>query len=426
MKRRILLADCDSGLISIRSLRLRIDGYEVMEARDGAAARSALEAFRPDVLLLDPAIPGGEALMPWIREHHLFDTMKIVLNTARDCDTDEVSFCRDLGADAYIAKPAEHDRLLRTLDKVLRDEMVVTFWGTRGGMARPGVDTLKFGGNTPCVSVELSKDRYFVFDAGSGIADFGRALVKQARHYRFNLFLSSPRWEHVHGLPYFEPLRREGNDMVIHGPAGESSSLRAALAAHAAHVCRPVRFDDYASRPHFHEMGEGEYRVDGLRVTTLMLQHPAEALGYRLEADSGQVFAYLADNEIIPGDQRAHERLRAFVAGADLLVHNASWFDHEYLKNRGRGGSPLSEVAQLAADAGVRSLHLFRHEPEHDDEALSAMEEFARGYLEERGLPSVCQVAREGTTLHLEAVESARSVRLIQRARPSALHTLPH
>jgi phosphoribosyl 1,2-cyclic phosphodiesterase len=416
MRKRILLADGDCGLLSIRSLRLRIEGYEVMGVGDYAEAVLAMDSFAPHVLLLDPAIRGGEDLLRAIRSQRRYDAVKVVINSAMDFEA-EHSFCRDLGADAFLAKPLEHDALIRTLRKLLRGEIAVTFWGTRGNLARPGIDTLKFGGNTPCVSVELSKDRFFVFDAGTGIADLGRSLAQAPRRYRFNLFLSHPRWEHVQGLPFFQPLFREGNDMVIHGPGQERTSLRGALEAHAGYVCRPVVVEEYASRPRFRELGEGEYRIDGLRLDTIALHHPGRPLGYRLRGESGQVVAYIAENEIVPRNAKARQRLVSFVAGADILIHGASYFDHEYRFRSGRGGSPLSEVVQLAADAGVKRLYLFHHDPEHDDEAISGMEELARSYFEDRGLDVHCAAAAEGMTVKLEVPEAAGSMQLVERTR---------
>lgn len=420
MKKRILLADGDCGLLSIRSLRLRIEGYEVTEVDDCAAAMRAMDQFQPHVLLLDPAMNGGVALLKWVRGNRRHDEVKIVINSARSFDA-EHSFCGDLGADAYLAKPLEHDQLIRVTRRLLRDEIAVTFWGTRGSMARPGIETLKFGGNTPCVSVELSKDRFFIFDAGTGIADLGRLLAQVLRRYRFNLFLTHARWEHVQGLPFFQPLRREGNDMVIHGPGQEGSTLREALEAHAGHVCRPVVVDEYASHLRFRELAEGEYRIDGLSLSAIALNHPGRALGYRLQGESGQVVAYLAENEIAPGDRKSRRRLVSFVAGADVLIHGASLFDHEYRLRSGRGASPLSEVVKLAAEARVKSLYLFHHDPEHNDEAVTCMQELARGYFADLGADVHCAAAAEGATVKLDAPERAGSVQLVDRPRPALL-----
>ena len=54
----------------------------------------------------------------------------------------------------------------------------VTFWGVRGTYVVPGETTLKYGGNTPCIGVEVG-NRLTVLDAGSGIANLGSRLLQQ-------------------------------------------------------------------------------------------------------------------------------------------------------------------------------------------------------------------------------------------------------
>jgi phosphoribosyl 1,2-cyclic phosphodiesterase len=58
-------------------------------------------------------------------------------------------------------------------------EGVLTFWGVRGSIPAPGIDTMIFGGNTSCVSVEY-EDYIFIFDAGSGIRKLGQHLSRFA------------------------------------------------------------------------------------------------------------------------------------------------------------------------------------------------------------------------------------------------------
>src|SRR4029079_18078786 len=140
----------------------------------------------------------------------------------------------------------------------------------------------------------------------------------------------------------------------------------------------------------------------------MAMNHPGRAVGYRLQSEAGQTVVYIAENEIVPGDRRARDQLAAFVDGADVLIHNAGYFDHEYRHCRGRGSSPLSEVLQLAADASVKQLFLFNHDPEHDDEALSGMEARARGYPEDRRIKLPGAMAKEGVRVKLEAAEPAR------------------
>ena len=46
--------------------------------------------------------------------------------------------------------------------------MQVRFWGTRGSIATPGPDTIRFGGNTSCVEVTTNAGACFILDCGTG------------------------------------------------------------------------------------------------------------------------------------------------------------------------------------------------------------------------------------------------------------------
>ncbi|MBV9120952.1 MAG: MBL fold metallo-hydrolase, partial [Chloroflexi bacterium] len=84
--------------------------------------------------------------------------------------------------------------------------MDITFWGTRGSIASPGPQTLHYGGNTSCVSVQ-TKEGLFVFDCGTGIRPLGNHLVTTgAAEQNINLFISHAHWDHIQGFPFFAPL----------------------------------------------------------------------------------------------------------------------------------------------------------------------------------------------------------------------------
>ena len=54
--------------------------------------------------------------------------------------------------------------------------MKVTFWGTRGSQAAPGPETVRYGGNTSCVEVEVVPESRVVLDAGTGLRRMGTKL----------------------------------------------------------------------------------------------------------------------------------------------------------------------------------------------------------------------------------------------------------
>ena len=82
--------------------------------------------------------------------------------------------------------------------------MRVTFYGVRGSTASPGPDTLKYGGNTSCVHVELESGKHLILDAGTGIRKLGQILaLKDDRIY---ILLSHGHWDHIQGYPFFAPI----------------------------------------------------------------------------------------------------------------------------------------------------------------------------------------------------------------------------
>lgn len=402
-RKRVLLVDDDADLLSIRKLRLLAEGYSVHAVDSGAVAMNAIDMFQPDIIVLDLIMPGisGETLLKQVRDNERFRAIKVIINSAKTYERDQ-RHCLESGADAYLAKPAEHDALASLISRLLRDDVTVTFWGTRGSMPRPGKDTLKFGGNTPCVTVELSDDRLFLFDAGTGIVSLGRALEAARKQYKFNLFVSHPHWDHIQGLPFFQPLYRQGNEMVIHGTSHGRLSLREVISGQMDSLYFPVTIKEYASRVYFKELEEGDYEIERAPLSTISLNHPGRTLGYRLGNGNGKTVAYITDNEIFPeGDEHNRHRLAAFLSGVDVLIHDATYFDEEYPSRARWGHSALSEVLRLAEEARVKRLYLFHHDPAHDDDAVERKEAFGRRFFEARDSDIQCSAAREGVSVRL-------------------------
>ena len=65
--------------------------------------------------------------------------------------------------------------------------MYIKFWGTRGSIASPGPDTVKFGGNTACVEVVSNTGKRVVIDAGTGIRGLGDELAETGQPVQLTL-----------------------------------------------------------------------------------------------------------------------------------------------------------------------------------------------------------------------------------------------
>src|SRR5579872_7031168 len=175
--------------------------------------------------------------------------------------------------------------------------MRVRFWGTRGSIATPGPDTVRFGGNTSCVAVRTNAGAYVIFDCGTGARALGAMMMAEApKPISATILLSHTHWDHIQGFPFFTPLFIPGNRITVCGPEGSGGSLRDVLAGQMEFTYFPVEIGQLPATIAFKELGEGTHEIGGARVIAQYLHHPAMTLGYRIEADNAAI-VYLCDHE---------------------------------------------------------------------------------------------------------------------------------
>ena len=286
----------------------------------------------------------------------------------------------------------------------------IQFWGTRGSLAKPGRNTLRYGGNTSCVQLTSPDGALVIIDCGTGAHDLGQALMAEAKGpMRGSILISHTHWDHIQGLPFFVPLFVRGGKWDIYGPAGLGQSLRDTLAGQMLYSYFPLTLDELGSTIHFHDLVEGSLQIEDIRITTRYLNHPVLTLGYRFEM-AGICVVYVCDHEPYsrnPGAGDAvSERDRhhgEFLANADLLIHDAQYTDAEYAAKKGWGHSTVEYVSEIALMAGVRQVAFTHHDPMRSDDALDLIVETVRVDLVERQTPMHVFAAAEGQIVELHA-----------------------
>jgi phosphoribosyl 1,2-cyclic phosphodiesterase len=283
----------------------------------------------------------------------------------------------------------------------------VRFWGTRGSIPTPGPDTVRYGGNTPCLEVRGAGDALAILDAGTGLRELGRALLASGAPLTADLYLTHAHWDHIQGLPFFKPLSAPGNSFCILGAAQEGVALEEILRRQMDPMVFPVPLRALAAAIQVQEITEGDVTLPGFKARAFRLRHPGTTLGFRLApAEGGSDFAYLTDNELgagarYPVGANWRPRLVEFLAGADTLIHDAMYAEQIAPARCGWGHSTPREAVGLAAEAGCRRLILFHHEPEHDDDALDRLLDDTRAFAARTAPGLEVEAASEGMELPL-------------------------
>ncbi len=279
--------------------------------------------------------------------------------------------------------------------------MKVKFWGARGSITVCGKDYLKYGGDTTCVEIRSKKGDLIIIDAGTGIRNLGKQLIKENKT-TFDILFTHSHWDHIMGFPFFAPIYRKSTNIILRGCSFCEESVKEVLIKTMQPPGFPIKFEEISASFKFQPISAENFEIGGIKITPIELSHPNFGLGYRFEED-GKSFVFLTDNELGFSHpvSRSFEDYVDFCKDADLLVHDAEYTEEEYPKKKTWGHSTTQQALDLALKAKVKSLGLTHHNQDRTDSQVDEMLASCKDEIKAQSLDMECFAVHAGQEIEL-------------------------
>ena len=291
----------------------------------------------------------------------------------------------------------------------------VRFWGVRGSLPTPGPDTVVYGGNTSCLEIRAG-ERLIIIDLGTGARPLGDWLIKNDLNkygkIKADIFITHTHWDHIMGFPMFTPIYMPETELNITGPVSlENEDIKTVIENQLSHKYWPVRAEELAAKIEYNQLNEGVFDLGGgLTLNAKFLSHPIFCLGYRFNYQNKSIATVydhepfrnlFTDSESAKEGETAaaeeNEKIRQFIKGADIVIHDAQYTSEEYSTHKGWGHCSYDHAIQTASGMDVKQLVLFHHEPTRTDAQL---DKIGKSYA--NNLSPEIIMAKEGMVLSVE------------------------
>jgi phosphoribosyl 1,2-cyclic phosphodiesterase len=211
---------------------------------------------------------------------------------------------------------------------------------------------------------------HLILDGGTGLVSrpailLGGPWAQGELHFLLGHF----HWDHIIGLPFFEPMFEPDSRFIFYGASVED--LRSSINRLFTSVYSPLKgVQNLAAELEYRQVEPDGMEVAGFQVRAAENRHRGGALTFRIEYGSHAV-VYSSDHET--GDPKVDSKLVDLARGANLWILSAPFTQEQRQQRQGWGHSSHLEAVELALDAGVEMAVLYHHDPNHDDETLDRM-----------------------------------------------------
>jgi phosphoribosyl 1,2-cyclic phosphodiesterase len=233
------------------------------------------------------------------------------------------------------------------------------------------------GGNTTCVEISDTDGTLIIIDAGSGIRELGIDLKNRVRPVRdIHVLFTHFHWDHLQGLPFFEPAFDGSFTITFHSPAaGYERFVRNQMRA----PYFPIEMGVMNAKISFEELKDPVFRIGDIKIKWKRMKHPGSSYSYRFSRDNKAVI-FATDSEITSDEFDQTDENRSYFADIDILILDSQYTLEESINKRDWGHTSYSLAVDLATQWSIKNLVLFHHEPQYNDKKVMGILRSAQWY----------------------------------------------
>jgi len=293
--------------------------------------------------------------------------------------------------------------------------MKIKFYGVRGSHPVPGNETVKYGGNTSCVTIYKEvEDKIFriIIDSGSGIVKLGREIIQNwdKEIKPINLFFTHLHPDHTSEFPFFAPNYREDAEINMYGMQALKMHVGKVIERNMIPPNFPIEYKDLKSkRKHFIIKDNTRFKLkykDNEIFEIHVMQsfapsHPQQgAIYYKIiDIEKGSSVACIWDIESKIGGDKA---VINFSKGCDCMIHDTQYTKEEYESSKyivqGFGHSTYDMAIENALKSNIKKYLICTHfNTTHSDKFLDSISH----EIEKKELPFKVILAYEGLEIEL-------------------------
>lgn len=293
--------------------------------------------------------------------------------------------------------------------------MLLKFYGVRGSYPVPGSETVKYGGNTTCVTITKEvkgKTVRIILDSGSGIVKLGKDIMKNLKNevQPITMLFTHLHPDHTTEFPFFAPNFLSSTVLNLYGMQALKMHVGKILERNMLPPNFPIEYKDLKSvRNHFIIKDNSSFFIKYenkeifqiLAMQSFAPSHPQQgAIYYKIiDCEKGSSIACIWDIESKIGGDKA---VINFSKDCDVMIHDTQYTKEEYESDKmivqGFGHSTFDMAVENAKQANIKKMLLCTHfNPNHTDEFLDKIQQKLDG-LE---LPFKIKLAYEGFELEV-------------------------